>query len=255
MSQCRPPTTEDQREALYNDRPVGPASHIQLPAERVTTLHGIVFDLDPKLYAPNNPLFPPADDPEAFHANIQAVLGRHPLARSAEVRASGTGVHLILHMDPALELQSAGEQQHWAAVVRAVQCTLPIDPDMPGITALTRPLGSVNSKNGAVVTTLKAGAPVSPQDVAAFVARVAEAPFKEVALPLLGADRVSPCPVCGGAGTRLDVLDHFGKCYGGCSKVTLEQLYDRIFLPPPRPGRKTARGELGATTSVAAGSG
>ena len=232
---------DDVREALFNERLVGPATQIQLPAERITRLHGIILDLDPKLYAADNPLFPPSDDPALFFANIRPVVDRHPLARFAEVRMSGTGLHLILHLEPAVELKSAGDQNYWAAVVRVVQCSLPIDPDMPGITATTRPVGATNSKNGATVRVLKAGEPVAPKAVEAFLARVAEAPFKEVVLPLLGSDRVSPCPVCGGEGTRLDVLSHVGKCYGGCSKVTLEQLYDRIFLAVPQAAKQPVK--------------
>ena len=37
----------DLRESLANDRLKGPVSVVQLPAERITRLHGILFDLDP----------------------------------------------------------------------------------------------------------------------------------------------------------------------------------------------------------------
>ena len=234
MQQQNQSSQTDLREALYNERLVGPDYQIQLPADRITTLHGFVFDLDPKFYAADNPLFPPADDPVAFHANIRPVLDRHPLARFAEVRMSGTGLHLLLLLQPAVELHSAGQQQYWSAIVRAVQSTLPVDPGMPGITTLTRPVGATNSKNGAVVTVLKAGEPVAPKDVELYLARVAKAPFRAVALPLLGTERISPCPVCVKEGTRLDVLDHVGMCYGSCSKVSLKDVYDRIYLPPAK---------------------
>jgi hypothetical protein len=220
----------DWREALYNDRPIGPVGHIQVPAERITRLHGIVLDLDPRLYLPGNVLFPPDDDPCAFYENIRPVLERHPLARHAEVRKTGTGLHLIVCLEPAVELTTAADQERWGAAVRTVQCTLPTDPDALGITTLTRPLGSINSKNGAAVELLRAGTPVTPEEVEQFLGRLEEAPFREVALPLLGATRMSPCPVCDRAGTRLDVLDFVGKCYGGCSKVTVADLYDRVFI-------------------------
>lgn len=221
----------DLREALFNDCAVGRIQDIQVPLERITTLHGILFDLDPGLLDPDNALFPPADDPRAFHEAIRPVLDRHPLARSAEVRASGTGLHLLLWLDPAVELDDAGGQRRWAAVVRVLQRTLPVDPDMPGITAVTRPVGSTNGKNGAAVALLRPGEPVRPAAVEEYMERVARAPFREVALPLLGRDRVEPCPVCRGPRTRLDVLDYVGRCYNGCSKVTLDQLYDAIFKP------------------------
>jgi hypothetical protein len=220
----------DLREALSNDRPVGLAGVIQVPTERITTLHGFLLDFDPKLYVPGNPLFPPAEDPVAFFEGIRGVLERHPIVQHAEIRASGTGLHAIVRLEPAVELGTADEQERWAALVRAVQCSLLADPDAPGITALTRAVGSVNSKNGATVTVLKEGQAVAPKAVEEFVARLVAAPFKEVAFPLLGAMRVSPCPLCGKEGSRLDVLDFVGKCYGGCSKVTLGQLYDMIFI-------------------------
>jgi hypothetical protein len=222
---------EDQREALYNDRPTGPASLVQVPTERITALQGIVFDLDPKLYIPENRLFTPDPDPRRFYDNIRPVLDRHPLARSGEVRMTGTGLHVLANLSPAVELKTAEDQARWAAIVRAVQCTLPVDPDAPGITALTRAVGSVNSKNGAQVEVLRPGAAISPGSVEDYVRRLSAAPFKEVALPLLGDLRVHPCPVCQGVDSRLDVLDHFGKCYNGCSRVTLQGLYDLVFLP------------------------
>ena len=60
-------------------------------------------------------------------------------------------------MVPAAEMYSEGEQRYWAGNVKAVQCTLPIDPDMPGVTALTRPVGATNAKNGATVTVPRPG--------------------------------------------------------------------------------------------------
>lgn len=229
---------DDDREALYNDRPTGPADKIQVPAERITTLHGFMIDLDPALLAPDNTWFPPADSPRAFHEAIRPVLDRHPLARNAEVRASGTGLHLVVHLDPAVELRSAADQQRWKAIVEAAQSTLPGDPVAPGITGLTRPVGSVNSKNGAVVEVLDPGEPVNPSRVVEFVDGLAKAPFKVVATILLGSDRVRPCPSCLGESSRLDVLDQFGRCYGGCSEVTPEQLFDLIYRPDPRDGKQ-----------------
>jgi hypothetical protein len=219
----------DAREQLCNDRRTGSIYDVQLPTERVTRLHGIMIDLDPGLLLPSNPYFPPADDPRAFYQAISPVLSRHPLARQAEVRASGRGLHVLIWMDPPVELASAADQQHWDHIVRAVQATLPGDPNAPGITALTRPVGSVNGKNRAVVEVLKAGQPVTPAVVVEFLARLVRAPFSEVAVPLLGGQRVQPCPVCRRADSRLDVLEQRGMCYSRCSKVDLAQLYDVIF--------------------------
>jgi hypothetical protein len=50
------------REVLFNERAVGPIHAIQIPAERITRLGGILFDLDPRLLISNNPLIPPAGE-------------------------------------------------------------------------------------------------------------------------------------------------------------------------------------------------
>ena len=246
---------QDAREQLVNDRKVGTFGQVQLPLERITKLHGIVLDLDPGLYIPGNPFFPPADDPEAFFRNIESVLDHHPLAGVAEVRMTGTGLHVIIPLDPPVELKDAGAQRRWDALVRTLQCTLPVDPNAPGITALTRPVGSVNSKNGATVRVLRPGQPVAARAVEEFVARVDKARFKEVAVVLLGRSRVSPCPVCQREGSRLDVLDRAGMCYT-CGKITLDQLLDRIYAPLPQPAKErtpAAVKNAGATATADSG--
>jgi hypothetical protein len=227
----------DLREQLYNDRAQGPVTQVQLPLERITVLRGILIDLDPALYKPGNPLFTPDDDPTAFFDNIRPVVDRHPLARFAEIRMTGTGLHVIVWLDPPAELKSAADQERWQVLVRTVQCTLPGDWRAPGITALTRPVGSINSKNGAAVAILRPGQPVPAADVEQFVGLVAKATFRQVATVLLGSENVQPCPVCRGADSGLAVLDDVGKCYAKCGKVTLDQIYDCVFAGS-REGKK-----------------
>src|SRR5262249_9197402 len=65
--------TTDLREALVNDRLVGPASHIQVPREGVTRLWGLVIDLDANLLKANE-WFSPGDTAETFYAAILPVL-------------------------------------------------------------------------------------------------------------------------------------------------------------------------------------
>jgi hypothetical protein len=229
-------TNQDLREQLYNERKAGTFAEVQLPLERITTLYGFFFDLDPGLLRPGNPLFPPGDGPKCFFDRVRHVLDRHPLARDAQVRATGTGLHLIVGLDPPVQLGTAAAQDRWASYVRAVQMTLPTDPNAPGITGLTRAVGSTNSKNGAVVEVLRAGKPVTPRAVEEFVDRLTRAPFREVASVLLGDTRVSPCPVCLGEGSRLGVLDRVGMCYGACGKLELAQLVDSVYAPLAQAG-------------------
>jgi hypothetical protein len=232
----KPPTGKatddriDKRETLWNEGLTGKAGSIQVPTERITRLLGVLFDLDPAKLA-ENPWFPPADNPVEFHANIKPVLQRHPLASHAEVRASGTGLHAIVRLDPPVELETAAAQKWWAALVRAVQCSLPVDPNAPGITALTRAIGSINSKNGAVVKVLEPGEPIDPASVIEFVKELARARFKTVAMILRGCEHIQPCPICRRDGTHLDILDRVGKCYGHCGRVSLARIFDTIYKP------------------------
>jgi hypothetical protein len=218
----------DLREALFNDGSVGPAELIQVPTERITRLNALMLDLDPSLLIPGNPLFPPADDPREFLDRIGPVIGRHPLLRHAEVRSSGRGLHLVLRFDPPAELASAADQKSWSILVRAVQSSLPADPNAPGITALTRSVGSVNSRNGAVVEVLRPGHCVDPARVEAFVREMAAAPFLTLAKVLLGSERAEPCPICLKPGSSLGVHDRDGTCYG-CGNVTVEMLYEVAY--------------------------
>ena len=242
---------EDVREQLYNERKTGTFAQVQLPLERVTTLHAFVLDVDPGLCRPGNAIFPPADDPEAFFKKIKPVLDRHPLVRSAEVRLTGTGLHLIIRLDPPVELASAADQARWDAVVRVVQATLLVDPNAPGITAVTRPVGSVNAKNGVAVRVLRPGKAIDATAVEAFVARVDKAPFKEVASVLFGQPHVSPCPVCQREGSRLDVLDRVGQCYGACGTVKLGQVLDCVYAPLAQAAGTAATGVQGSAQGPA----
>ena len=106
----------DLREALYNDRPVGPAPRIQMPREAVTRLHGLMVDLDANILEPN-PWFPPGGTPEEFHDGIgfevwlqarhQIFRAQHahhesrqrlaPLLRRARLRVGAVHRHIERH--------------------------------------------------------------------------------------------------------------------------------------------------------------
>jgi hypothetical protein len=227
----------DCRESLANDQRSGPVTDVSLPEERITSLHGIMVDLDPKLLVPENPVFPPDDDPEAFLERISPVLDRHPLARHAEIRSSGTGLHLIIWLEQPVELQSTAEQKYWSGMVKVVQASLPSDPNAPGITALTRPVGSINSKNQAGVRILREGVPVAHQQVIDFVTELAATPFKGVARVLFGTEHVTPCPICSAEGSRLAALEHAGRCYH-CGTVHLDTLMS-VVVQEAKPVTKT----------------
>ena len=81
------------------------------------------------------------------------------------------------------------------------------------------------------VRRLAKGRPDPAAKVVGLFEDVCRRPFRTIATILLGGDRISPCPVCGGPDTTLGVQDHVGLCYGGCGKVKLGRLYD-VYLKP-----------------------
>jgi hypothetical protein len=226
---------EDVREQICNSGETGTIQQVQLSEAMITSLRGILLDIDPMRFQESVASKKTRQDPQSFFVKVvRGMLSRHPVLGKAEVRNSGTGLHALLWFDKPIEFTSDGDRQRWAAIVKAIQRLLPTDPDCPGITALTRPVGSINSKNGATVQRLKEGEPVTPEEVLGLFNEVRARPFRTVAGILFGGERISPCPVCGT--NRLDVLDRSGVCYGGCGKLTIGQLYD--FYLKPRRGKK-----------------
>jgi hypothetical protein len=158
-------------------------------------------------------------------------------------------MHVLIWFAEPLVFATDGQRRRWAGIVQAVQAVLPIDPDQPGITALTRPLGSVNGKNGATVTRLKEGKPVPAERVEDLFDRLRRAPFRTVMRVLLGTERVAPCPVCRADGTSLAAMDYAGRCYGACGTVKLGRLYE-VFLVPRKPaGNNAIRAESPVKTA------
>jgi hypothetical protein len=233
----------DLREQTFNGRESGPIDRVQLPVENITTLHGIVLDLDLGLLRADGPAPLDLSGPEEYaRATLLPMLSRHPALRGAEVRDTGRNLHTIVWLDPPIEFQDDGQRRRWAGIVRAVQAALPIDPDQPGITALTRPVGSVNGKTGREVRVLRPGTPVPADEVLRLYDRLARSPFRTVMEILLGSDRVSPCPCCRAEGSSLAALDREGRCYGSCGRVRLERLYDAYLIPRTPASKEDAHG-------------
>jgi hypothetical protein len=228
----------DLREQPYNGREIGPFERVQLPTDLITSVDGIVYDIDLHLFRTDSPVqVMIASRRKFYRTTLKPMLDRHPALAGAEVRDTGRGVHAIVWFDAPVVFNSDGERRRWAGIVQVVQAALPIDPDQPGITALTRPLGSINGKTGREVKCLTRGTPVPVADVLQLFQQMVQSPFRTLMGILLGADRVSPCPVCRVEGTSLAALDQVGRCYGSCGNVKLEQLYD-VFLAPRKPQRK-----------------
>ena len=230
----------DLRRQLFNQGKVGVIEAIQVSTERIVQLNGILFDIDPQTYVAGPLTQGISRDPGKFYNRIlRTWLKRSPILTNCEVRVSGTGLHAILWIKPPVKFETTGDRQRWAGIVKVVQAALPIDPDQPGITATTRALGSVNSKNGSKVRQLAKGRPVTEEQVQSLFDTMCSAPFKTVFNILTGDDSVSPCPICDGEGTKLSALDYAGRCYGSCGTVELETLYDLVLAP--RPAQKEKR--------------
>ena len=103
----------------------------------------------------------PTDPREFFSVVVHPWLKRHSVLDAAEVRCSGTGLHAIVWFSEPLVFERDGERDRWVGIIKVVQSAIPSDPDAPAITAVTRPIGSLNSKNGARVELLKPGAGVT----------------------------------------------------------------------------------------------
>jgi len=219
----------DLREQLVNEGLVGPIHEVSIPAEMITRLNGIMLDIDPSLWSRGAALGL-RKEPAAFFENVvEPMLSRHSILSSAEARNSGTGLHIIVWLKPGVEFANDGDRDRWAGAVKAVQHALPTDPNCPGITALTRPVGSVNGKNNAKVNRLKSGMPVTPEAVLAFCEQLRVKPFKTIGTILFGDGPVTPCPLCTEAGSRLGLLDHHGMCYGHCGRISLGLAFSHFF--------------------------
>jgi hypothetical protein len=232
-------SSEDLRERLFNALAVGPASTIQLPREAVTSVRGLMIDLDADLLKPN-PWFPPADTAETFYAGIAPALNRHPILQHAEIRNTGRWLHALVWFREPVELRSAAEQHRWKGLHQVLMASVPSDPSAPALIGLTRPVGSINGKTNGVVATLKPGVPITGEMLETWAKDVRAKPFETIGLPLFGARRIAPCPYCGAAGSRLDLGEVEGLCYGPCRRVNTSRIFEPFIKPIPSLPGKTA---------------
>ncbi len=221
----------DIREALFNEGAIGSIQSVQVSTERIVTLRGILFDLDPDMFRKDGLLPVVPEDPREFYEEVvRPMLDNHPVLSKAEVRNSGRGLHAILRFATPIEFKSAGERDRWAGIIEVVQAALPVDPNQPGITSTTRAVGRVNSKNGAVVEVLAKGEAVTEAEVLALYTDMVEKPFSTVMRIMTGGESQRPCPLCHKENSSLAARGRAGKCYS-CGTVHLDQLYDLVLAP------------------------
>lgn len=219
-------TCGDERETLCNSSLTGPANNIQYTLEEIVELRGVMVDVDPKYLSASLPWGLALVDPRRLWlGHVQNGLAAVGLLEFAEARLSGTGLHILIWFAEAVPLTSARDRQVWDARIRVLQSLLLGDPHSPGITALTRPVGSINSKNQALVETIHAGQPIAAEQFAIIVDQLAAEPARTVIQYVYGTDRVTPCPYCGGEGTTCSALSRNTLSYGCCGKRDMSDLY------------------------------
>ena len=146
----------DLREQLFNEGQIGLVEHIQVSRERITKIRGIMYDIDPSLFRDTGLIKSVPTDPREFHQVIlSAWLSRNTLLKHAEVRVSGTGLHVLLWFDEPVVLSGDADRDRWDGIIKVIQSALPVDPNQPSVTCLTRAINSTNSKNHATVCTIQ----------------------------------------------------------------------------------------------------
>ncbi len=255
------PGAADQREALFNGGAVGTFKEVMVRHHEVTLLRGILLELDGECLRVGNVIEAmPADGFELYERHVHGWLDNHPVLRKAEVRFSGRWLHCILRFDTPVEIKSDRQRELWEAVVVAVQRALPSDPEAPTLLAMTRPVGSVNSKTGRKVELIKPGEPVTEQEVFNFVDDLAQRGFATVTQILFGSTTVSPCPFCreedstlSGTAPRYRTSDpriiNRGSCYY-CGKVALNDLIS-LVLKGREKEQASTESDTHSTESVA----
>lgn len=219
----------DLREQLFNTGDTGPITQVQLPAARITSLRGVMLDIDPSFIREGQLVPTVPDNPKDFYdIVVKPWIERHPTLAKAEVRNSGTGLHVILRLDEPVDFLTDADRDRWAAIVQIVQSALPSDPRAPGITAVTRAIGSTNSKNDAVVSQLRPGEGISADELVALTDELTKQPFRTLMKILTGGEQTVPCIKCKAAESSLKSLDYCGSCYSGCNKVRFEDLVAEV---------------------------
>lgn len=221
----------DIREQLFNEGRCGTIEQISTATCLVTELHGILLDLDFCLLKAGSFIPDPSLPAEQIYRDVVSKwLDRHPVLQGAEVRATGNGLHIIIRPDEPIEFLSDEDRARWDVITRILRSALPTDPEHRGIAGKTRKLGSINGKNGEVVTLLKAGTGVPAEAIAKFAAEIAAQPFAQIIKIMTGVEQPT-CPRCDK--DRVLVWPHQGRCYG-CGKLTIADLFGTMMTSKPK---------------------
>jgi hypothetical protein len=228
----------DQRESLVNDRRRGTKYEITPKVEEVTAIHGFMNDLDCKMLDPAVVGEECVESAAAlYEQHVRIWLDRDPVLSKAEVRDSGHGLHVILWLDQPI-IVAEGKARSWDAVARGICKSLPGDPNLNGIIALTRPVGAMNTKYDPPreVRLLRSGEPVTRAEVLDLNRRLSDRPAHLWMRLFFGGERVDPCPLCNEESLGI-AGDWKCRCYG-CGWVDAASLVYRFYSPDFRRNKR-----------------
>lgn len=229
----KPAGWDDIREATFNGGDQGPAYAIAKPVDQVSCINCFMIDLDCDILDPDTvgeAAVQSAD--HLYEMCVRDWLDRDPVLAKAEVRNTGHGLHILLRLDDPI-ICSGDDARRWDRIARGLRNVLPGDPKLNGIIAMTRPVAATNNKRApaATVTRLRAGEPVSREEILDLGRRVANAPARLWMRVFHGGERVSPCPLCGDKDTSLGVAGNWQvQCYE-CGRVDAAALVYRHYSP------------------------
>ena len=232
-SKNQPSGWADTREATFNGGDQGPAYAISKPVDQVSCINCFMIDLDCGILDPavvGEAATQSADD--LYEKFVRYWLDRDLVLAKAEVRNTGHGLHILLRLDEPI-ICAGDDARRWDKIARGLRNAMPGDPNLNGIIAMTRPVGAMNSKYepARTVTQLRAGQPVSREEILDLGNRVATAPARLWMQVLHGGERVSPCPLCGDEKNSLGVAGSWQvQCYG-CGRVDAVALVYRHYSP------------------------
>jgi hypothetical protein len=230
---AHPAGDKDIREATFNGAEKGPAYAIAKPVDEVSCINGFMIDLDCGILDPAVVGEAASQSADELYEKVARIwLDRDPVLTKAEVRNTGHGLHVLLWMDEPI-ICTGDDTRRWDKIARGLRNALPGDPNLNGIIAMTRPVGATNSKHepAKTVTQLRAGQPISCEEILDLNNRVATAPARLWMRVLHGGDRVSPCPLCSSGNTSLGVAGNWQvQCYE-CGRLDAAALVYRHYSP------------------------
>jgi hypothetical protein len=242
-SKNQPAGWDDIREATFNSGEQGPAYKIAKPVDQVSCINCFMIDIDCGILDPAVVGEAASQSADALYdEHVRMWLDRDPVLAKAEVRNTGHGLHVLLRLDETI-ICARDDAHRWDKIARGLRNALPGDPNLNGIIAMTRPVGALNSKYepARTVTQLRAGQPVSREELLDLGNRVATAPARLWMQVLHGGERVSPCLLCGNEKNSLGVAGNWQvQCYG-CGRVDAAALVYRHYSPEFLKKRKGSK--------------